>query len=91
MTKELMFDKESFRDEITKPAEAKACYDYFTANLTAFRSELAEAGLRFEAIEKAVGTCWVNLARSSLRVGWANAHLTAMAKRYGQAGKEQRK
>lgn len=91
MTNEPMFDGESFMDEITKASEAQSCYAYFTANLSAFRSELAEAGKSYEDIEKAVGACWMNLARASARVGWANAHLTAMAKRYRQNGADKRK
>lgn len=75
MEQEQMFDKDSFQDEITNPSEAQSAYAYFTQNLTAFRHELADKGMSYEAIEKEVRQCWINLLKSCKRVGYTNNHL----------------
>jgi len=84
---ERMFDEHSFQEEITKPSEAKACYDYFVSNLTAFRQSLAEEGLSYEEINEVVKTCWLNLAKSCARVGWTNPHINRMVQLYTQKEK----
>lgn len=78
---ERMFDEHSFQEEITKPAEAQACYNYFASNLPKFEQELQDEGLSYEAIQKEVRTCWMNLLRACQRVGWTNEHLNQLAKK----------
>lgn len=84
MENENMFDNDSFQDEITSTSEARASYDYFTSNLTAFRSQLANRGLTYDEIENEVRQCWLNLLKSCQRVGYTNSHLERIAKKYGQ-------
>lgn len=88
---ELLFDDNSFLDEIKSTSEAKACYDYFTANLTAYRHQLAESGLSYDEVQKQVRQCWKNLLKSSQSVGYTNSHLERMAKQYAEKGKEAKK
>lgn len=83
MEKERLFDSHSFQEEITNASEAKATYDYFVSNLTAFKHELAEEGLSYENTEKEVRQCWENLIKSSQKVGYINSHMERMAKKYG--------
>ena len=85
--RELMFDGDSFQDEITNASEAKSCYNYFTSNLTGFRHQLAESGLSYEEVENRVRQCWMNLVESSKKVGYSNGHLTRMAEKYKKGKK----
>lgn len=84
---ERMFDGHSFHDEITKPSEAYACYEYFASNVSKFKRELQDEGLSYEEIEKEVGQCWLNLLKSCQRVGWTNNHLNELAQKYGKGSK----
>ena len=88
---ELLFDNDSFLDEIKSASEAKACYDYFTSNLTAYRHQLAEHGLSYEDVQKQVRQCWKNLLKSSQSVGYTNSHLERMAKQFAEKGNEAKK
>lgn len=83
MDKEHMFGKESFTDEITNAAEAKSAYHYFTHNLTTFQHELASEGKSYEEMQEILRQCWLNLIKSSQRVGFTNDHLERVAKNYG--------
>ena len=80
--KELMFDKDSFKEEITSKEEAEACYKYFTHNLTAFRSQLANKGLSHDEVEGTIRQCWLNLIQSCQKAGYKNNHLDRMKKLY---------
>jgi L-rhamnose isomerase len=80
---EMLFDNDSFTDEITSASEAQASYSYYSHNLTAFRHQLADAGLSHEDTEKQVRQCWLNLLKSCQRVGFMNGHLERTAKAYG--------
>lgn len=88
---ELMFDGDSFLDEITSASEAKSAYDYFTSNLTAYRHQLAEHGLSYEEVQNHVRQCWKNLLKSSQSVGYTNNHLVRIAKQYAENGNESKK
>ena len=79
---ERMFDKDSFKDEITSASEAEAAYRYFANNLTAFRAELAQENLSYEDTQKEIGACWANLLKACKRVGYSNKHLEDMAAKY---------
>ena len=82
MEKEHMFDGDSFQEEITSASEAQAAYNYFTHNLTDFRHQLASEGETYEQVEETIRQCWMNLLKSSQRVGYTNDHLERMAQLY---------
>jgi L-rhamnose isomerase len=84
MEKEHMFDKDSFTSEITTAAEAQSAYNYYTHNLTTFQHELASEGKSYEQMQETLRQCWLNLVKSSHRVGFTNDHLERIAKNYGQ-------
>lgn len=88
---ERMFDVDSFQEEITKPSEALACYNYFVNNLPKFRQELSEEGLTYNESERIIGKCWLNLASAGERVGWTNKHIINMVKKYRQTGNKEGK
>lgn len=77
-----MFDRESFKDEITSPADAKQCVEYLSSNERNFRKELMAEGLSHEQEEEAVKAVWMNLLKSCQRVGYADAHTTMKAKQF---------
>jgi hypothetical protein len=77
-----MFDKDSFKKEITSKEEAKAAYSYFSHNLTSFRSQLASSGMSYEDVEETIRQCWLNLIESSQRVGFTNGHMERMEEMY---------
>jgi hypothetical protein len=85
---EHMFDKDSFKEEITSKEEAQAAYNYFAHNLTDFRSRLASSGMSYEEVEETIRQCWLNLIESSQRVGFTNGHLERMEEMYKGNTKE---
>ena len=87
---ERMFDKDSFLEEITKPSEAQSCYRYFAGNLPKFERELQDEGLGYEEVQSEIRQCWMNLLKSCQRVGWTNAHLNEMARKFGPGDKVQK-
>lgn len=68
-----MFDKDSFTDEITDAAEAKASVAYLAHNETKFRSELNEEGLSHDEQEAAVKEVWANLVATCRRVKYTDS------------------
>lgn len=87
---DLMFDGDSFQEEITNKKEASAAYQYFVNNLSGFRNQLSSEGVPYEEAEKTVRQCWINLLKSSERVGYTNSHLERISKAFG-LGKDKEK
>lgn len=78
-----MFDENSFTDEITTGAEAKAAVAYLAHNEIKFRKELASEGVSYAEMQNKVGQVWRNLLKSCKRVKYSDFTVQTKMAQYG--------